>query len=78
MWLKFKWDMFVTSFIPLWISIIIFDLWDIVENAGNSFSKKGKLSDIFLGFLRVNILQLLEKATPLRFRFPPQTPLSTS
>ena len=42
MWLKFKWDMFVTSFIPLWISIIIFDLWDIVENAGNSFSKKGK------------------------------------
>lgn len=59
MWLKFKWDMFVTSFIPLWISIIIFDLWDIVENAGNSFSKKGKLSDMFLCFLRVNILQLV-------------------
>ena len=29
MWSKFKWDMFVTSFIPLWISIVIADIWDI-------------------------------------------------
>lgn len=27
---KFKWDMFVTSFLPLWISIIITSLWSIV------------------------------------------------
>lgn len=26
---KFKWDMFITSFFPLWISIITFDLWVI-------------------------------------------------
>ena len=26
MWTKFKWDMFVTSFIPLWVSILIVDV----------------------------------------------------
>jgi hypothetical protein len=26
MWKKFKWDMFVTSFIPLWLSIIVIDI----------------------------------------------------
>lgn len=30
--LKFKWDMFITSFIPLWVSIIISDVWSIIEN----------------------------------------------
>ena len=30
MWLKFKWDMFITSFIPLWMSILIVDIWKIV------------------------------------------------
>ena len=30
MWRKFKWDMFVTSFIPLWISIIVIDTWEFV------------------------------------------------
>lgn len=28
---KFKWDMFITSFIPLWISIIVADIWSIVD-----------------------------------------------
>ena len=30
MWRKFKWDMFVTSFIPLWLSIIVIDAWNTV------------------------------------------------
>ena len=30
---KFKWDMFVTSFIPLWGSIIVIDVWEIVERS---------------------------------------------
>ena len=25
----FKWNMFFTSFLPLWISIIVFDIWNI-------------------------------------------------
>lgn len=28
---RFKWNMFITSFIPLWISIVIADIWDIGE-----------------------------------------------
>lgn len=27
---RFKWNMLITSFIPLWVSIIISDMWDIV------------------------------------------------
>lgn len=29
--IKFKWHMFVTSFLPLWLSIIIIDIWDAFE-----------------------------------------------
>ena len=29
---KFRWNMFITSFIPLWISIMISDVWNIVES----------------------------------------------
>lgn len=29
---KFKWNMFITSFMPLWISMIISDIWTIVES----------------------------------------------
>lgn len=42
MWKKFKWDMFVTSFIPLWISIIIFDIWDIVADLIKNWSTNEK------------------------------------
>lgn len=51
--------MFVTSFIPLWISIIIFDLWDITENAITAFQQEGRFIDIFFEFLLANILQLV-------------------
>lgn len=33
MWQKFKWDMFVTSFIPLWLSIVVLDVWNIISLA---------------------------------------------
>ena len=39
MWLKFKWDMFVTSFIPLWLSILIFDIWDIITVSIDAWKK---------------------------------------
>lgn len=28
---KFKWNMLITAFIPLWISIIVSDIWTVVE-----------------------------------------------
>lgn len=31
MWGKFKWHMFITSFIPLWVTIIFLDMWDIIS-----------------------------------------------
>lgn len=31
MWLKFKWDMFITSFMPLWFSIVFMDTWDFIH-----------------------------------------------
>ncbi|SFB08263.1 hypothetical protein [Clostridium frigidicarnis] len=33
MWRKFRWDMFVTSFIPLWFSIIVVDIWDLIKQS---------------------------------------------
>ena len=58
MWSRFKWDMFVTSFIPLWLSIIIFDVWDIVECAIKSYPGDGKPFENFLSFLRDNIIPI--------------------
>lgn len=29
---RFKWHMFFTSFLPLWVSIVICDIWSLVEN----------------------------------------------
>ena len=58
MWSKFKWDMFVTSFIPLWVSIIIFDVWDIVYNAITEFPKDGKLVGRLLCFAKNTRLYL--------------------
>lgn len=59
MWIKFKWDMFVTSFIPLWISIIIFDLWDLVDDAVASYSKEGMLLEKFRFFALDNTIQII-------------------
>ena len=54
MWRKFRWDMFVTSFIPLWFSIIVFSIWEIVENSIDIWDKKSKYID--------NIVMCIEKS----------------
>ena len=59
MWSKFKWDMFVTSFIPLWISIIIFDIWDLIDYAITDYPKKGKSLEKLLSFACDNIIQFI-------------------
>lgn len=35
---KFKWNMFITSFIPLWLSIIVADVWSVIEYGINHWS----------------------------------------
>lgn len=59
MWPKFKWDMFVTSFIPLWISIIIFDIWDLIDYSITAYPKKGKSLEKLLSFACDNIIQFI-------------------
>lgn len=59
MWSKFKWDMFVTSFIPLWISIIIFDIWDLVDYAITAYQKKGNSLEKLLSFACSNLIQII-------------------
>ena len=59
MWAKFKWDMFVTSFIPLWISIIIFDIWDLVDYAITAYQKKGNPLEKLLSFACSNLIQII-------------------
>lgn len=58
MWSKFKWDMFVTSFIPLWVSIIVFDMWDVIYNAIINFPKDGKFVHKLLYFAWNNIIPI--------------------
>ena len=54
MWKKFKWDMFVTSFIPLWLSIIVIDI-----DTFKSLASQYKLSRTFITLKpeRINLLK---------------------
>lgn len=62
MWKKFKWDMFVTSFIPLWLSIIVIDVWTIVLFILENWNRQGKLSDNLMNVLYGNYIQLVSIA----------------
>lgn len=47
---RFKWNMFITSFIPLWLSIIVADIWSIVENGIENWSDE---NDIFYNLTKL-------------------------
>ena len=59
MWTKFKWDMFITSFIPLWLSILIFDIWDLTVDSISIFSKSGKLLQKLIDCALNNSVQIV-------------------
>ena len=59
MWGKFKWDMFVTSFIPLWFSIIVIDIWNIVLCILDNWDSKEKFLDNLNNVLCGSIVQLV-------------------
>ena len=45
---SFKWNMFITSFIPLWLSIIVADVWSIIESGIENWSTDiGTLNNLF-------------------------------
>ena len=55
MWGKFKWDMFVTSFIPLWLSIIVIDIWNIVVYVFDKWDSKRQFIDNFCSGATTNL-----------------------
>ncbi len=59
MWRKFKWDMFVTSFIPLWLSIIVLDVWDIILHALGKWENKICLVENFKNILCNSYIQVI-------------------
>ena len=59
MWRKFKWDMFVTSFIPLWISIVVIDIWNFILMILDKWNGKGKFLDNLAPILDAGCIQLL-------------------
>ncbi len=62
----FKWNMFITSFIPLWVTIILSDIWDIAAYVRGRLAYLKEPGFDFCGgmvrFLRVNALQILTVA----------------
>lgn len=62
MWRKFKWDMFVTSFIPLWISIVVLDAWNIVSLALKKWDDKNQVLENLQNILCSSYIQLISIA----------------
>ena len=59
MWQKFKWDMFVTSFIPLWLSIVVLDAWNIVSLALEKWDDKSKVLENLKNILCSSSVQVI-------------------
>lgn len=56
---KFKWNMFITSFIPLWLSIIVFNIWGIISNIYNNICGDFNFMGITKSILEKNALELI-------------------
>jgi|GEM_PF-602518 len=56
---KFKWDMFVTSFIPLWISIIVIDIWGIIDYSIANWNKCNSTFENLMELLYGNLLLVM-------------------
>lgn len=59
MWRTFKWDMFVTSFIPLWISIIVIDVWNIISITLKNWKQANEVIVDILDCLYICKIQLI-------------------
>jgi len=55
---KFRWNMFMTSFLPLWISIIIADLWEICNSVDEIWSNKQGIITNLLELVKANIVSV--------------------
>lgn len=55
---RFKWNMFITSFIPLWLSIVVADIWSIVENGIKHWSYEKDTAYNLIKVYEKNIVSL--------------------
>lgn len=55
----FKWHLFFTSFIPLWISILIINIWKSVDWIINEVKEDLSFIDSIVGFLKFNYLSVV-------------------
>ncbi len=56
---KFKWHMFVTSFIPLWISILIINLWDIISNFIHNWDSESTVNKNIWSGVKYNCVPII-------------------
>lgn len=52
--IKFKWNMFITSFTPLWVSIIVSDIWSIVQSSINNWQYDYNLLQNIMNICKAN------------------------
>lgn len=55
---RFKRNMFITSFIPLWLSIIVVDIWSVVENGIASWSNEKSIVCNLILICQENLVSL--------------------
>lgn len=55
----FKWNMLITSFLPLWISIIFFDLCKIIDNTIANWNKEINFWNNFFETIKKNIISII-------------------
>ncbi len=55
----FKWNMLITSYLPLWISIILIDLWTIIKNAKTKWNEEIVFLENIIEVFKVNILPII-------------------
>ena len=56
---KFKWDMFITSFMPLWISIIVADVWNLIVDIMRKCSCKANMPIDLYEIFRANWFNII-------------------
>ena len=56
---KFRWNMFITSFIPLWFSIFVADIWCIMEYSFGNWSHECTFINNIKDIIQENIVCFL-------------------
>lgn len=55
---RFKWNMLITSFIPLWLSIIVADVWSITEYSINYWLYEQRFTQNLICLIKENVVCL--------------------